>query len=90
VLDVEAVIQWRALQVVTATPYLPGLEGLTAQFPGVQLSSAGLSVPLRAWSPEAVLAECLAHGIQVTGSRIIYGASLIATHPLDPADPRST
>jgi hypothetical protein len=75
VLEAEVVIQWRTLQVVTATPYLPGLERLRDQFPGLQLNPAGLSVPIRAWSPEAVLAECLAHGIQVTGSRVVYCAS---------------
>jgi hypothetical protein len=75
VLEAETVIQWRTLQVVTATPYLPGLARLQAQFPGLQLNPAGLSVPIRAWSPEVVLAECLAHGIQITESRIVYCAS---------------
>jgi hypothetical protein len=31
-------------------------------------------VPILARSPEEVLAECLAHGIQVAGSSIVYCA----------------
>jgi hypothetical protein len=72
ILDVAVVIQWRALQVVTATPYLSGLERLTAQFPGLHPNPIGLLVPIPTRSPEEVLAECLAQGIQVDGSRIIY------------------
>ena len=77
VIDAAMVIQWRTLQVITATPYLPGLESLKAQFPEIQLHPAGLSVPIRAWSPEFVLAECLAHGIQVAGSRVVYHPSAV-------------
>jgi hypothetical protein len=60
--------------VVTATPYLPGVEQMKAQFPALQLTPDGLVVPIRGCSPESVLAECLAHGIQVTGSSIVYDA----------------
>src|SRR5438094_780627 len=59
VLEAEVVIQWRTLQVVTATPYLSGLERLSAQFPGLHADGAGLLVPLPTGSPEEVLAECL-------------------------------
>jgi hypothetical protein len=72
VLEAEAVIEWRTLQVVTATPYLPGIEGLSARFPGLRPSSSGLMVPINRRSSEEVLAECLAIGIQVAGSRIVY------------------
>lgn len=75
VLRAQTVIQWRALQVVTSTPYLPGLERLKAQLPALQLTPDGLRVPIRSCSPESVLADCLAHGIQVIGSRIVYDAS---------------
>ncbi len=73
VLETDVLIQWRALQVVTGSPYLPGLERLNNVFPGAQLSPAGFQVPIPTGSPEEVLAECVAHGIQVAGSRIIYG-----------------
>jgi hypothetical protein len=76
VLDADVLIQWRTLQVVTATPYLPGIEQIKAQFPALQLTPDGLSVPIRGCSPESVLAECLARGIQVSGSTIIYDADL--------------
>jgi hypothetical protein len=78
ILEAEMLIQWRALQVVTATPYLPGIEQMKAQFPGLQLTPNGLSMPIRGCSPESVLAECLAHGIQVAGSSIVYDAGLRA------------
>jgi hypothetical protein len=72
VLEAESVIQWRTLQVATATPYLTGLQRLSAQFPGLHADGADLLVPLPTGSPEEVLAECLASGVQVTGSRIVY------------------
>jgi hypothetical protein len=72
VLDAETVIRWRALQVATATPFLPGAERLRALYPGLQSSGNGLLVPLRAQSPEEVLAHCLMEGISVTGSRVVY------------------
>jgi hypothetical protein len=78
VLAAQVVIQWRMLQVVTATPYLPGIQQIKAQFPALQLTPDGLSVPIGGCSPESVLAECLAHGIQVAGSSIVYNAGLRA------------
>jgi hypothetical protein len=72
ILEAELLIQWRTLQVVTATPFLPGLNRLSCIFPGVHLDSAGFQVPLLSQSPEEVLVECLTHGIPVAGSRIVY------------------
>ena len=74
-LDKMTVQELMTRQVVTATPYLPGLERLKAQLPALQLTPDGLRVPIRSCSPESVLADCLAHGIQVIGSRIVYDAS---------------
>ncbi len=72
VLAAETVIQWRALQVVTATPYLPGLERLRALFPRLHVTATGFLVPLRKVSPEEVLVRCLEEGLRITGSRIVY------------------
>lgn len=72
VLEVELLIQWRALQVVTATPYLPGVERLKACYPGLQCQERTMLVPLRSRSPEEFLAQCVREGMQVTESRIVY------------------
>lgn len=79
VLASELIIHWRALQVVTSAPYLPGLERLKAMFPGLQSNPTGFQVPIQANSPEEVLAECLAHGMQVTGSQIVYSPNARST-----------
>lgn len=71
-LEASQLIQWRALQVVTATPYLPEIERLKDIFPGVNLDSAGFHVPIQYHAPEEVLADCLTHAIPVAGSRIVY------------------
>jgi hypothetical protein len=71
-LKADTIIQWRALQVATATPYLPGLPRLHAMFPGLRVSTAGLLVPVGKESPEQVLAVCLEEGVRVSGSRIVY------------------
>lgn len=72
VLASETVIGWRALQVATATPYLPGLERLEALFPGLHATTCGFLVPVRKGSPEEVLALCAEEGLRVTGSRVVY------------------
>jgi hypothetical protein len=72
VLAAEALIQWRALQVVTSIPCLPSLERLQEIFPGAVLDRAGFRVPVQSVAPEAVLAECLTQGITVSESRITY------------------
>jgi hypothetical protein len=69
---VEAVIQWRALQVVTAMPHLPSPERLKEIFPGAEIEAGGFRVPTRSHSPEDVLANCLLHGIPVRESRVVY------------------
>ena len=71
-LSSEALLGWRALQVVTGTPYLPCPHRLKELFPEFEVDDSGFRVPTRSCPPEAVLAECLMHGIPVTKSRIIY------------------
>jgi hypothetical protein len=73
VLPAEALIQWRALQVVTSMPCLPSLDRLQQIFPGAVFERAGFRVPVGSIAPEVVLAECLTQGITVTESRITYG-----------------
>ena len=75
VLPSQAVIHWRALQVATATPYLPGLERMRALFPRLQIASSGFRVPLQTESAEEVLARCVSEGLRVTGSRVVYCAA---------------
>ena len=72
VLPSEVVIEWRALQVATATPYLPGLDHLKALFPGLRRIPNGFLVPVAKQSAEEVLASCLEEGMQVRGSRVVY------------------
>lgn len=78
VLASETMIAWRALQVATATPYLPGLDRLEAVFPGLRSTPNGFLVPVVKQSVEEVLALCLEEGMQVRGSRVVY-------HPRDPS-----
>ena len=73
VLCSDTLIQWRALQVATATPYLSGFERLRPQFPAVRPTPQGFAVALREASPEEILAHCVAQGIRVVGSIIKYG-----------------
>jgi hypothetical protein len=72
VLDAEAIIRWRVLQVVTATPHLPPLERLNEIFPAARPDSSGFQIAISSRTPEHILAQCLAHGIPVRESRIIY------------------
>ncbi len=74
VLSSDALIQWRALQVATATPYLSGVERLRRQFPTVRATPHGFTVALREAGPEEILAHCVAQGIRVVGSVIRYGS----------------
>ena len=71
-LSSEVLLGWRALQVVTGTPHLPCPPRLKELFPELEVDDFGFRVPTRSCPPEAVLAECLRHGIPVTKSRIIY------------------
>ena len=75
VLASETVISWRALQVATATPYLPGLERMRALFPRLYVTYGGFRVPLHTESAEEVLARCVSEGLRVTGTRIVYCAT---------------
>ena len=88
-LECELLIQWRALRVVTAAPYLPCPERLQELFPGCEIHDTGFHVPTRNCPPEAVLAECLSEGIPVAETRIIYRApaSHTASLPVDAAPP---
>ena len=72
VLASETVIEWRALQVATATPYLPGLARLRALFPRLHATNGGFLVPVVKDSPEEVLALCVEEGVRVTGSQMVY------------------
>jgi hypothetical protein len=72
VLDTEAVIRWRVLQVIIATPHLPPVERLNEIFPEAHLTGSGFDVAISSGAPEHVLAECLTYGIPVKESRIIY------------------
>ena len=74
VLSSDALIQWRALQVATATHYLPDFERFRRQFPSVRATPDGFAVALREASPEEILAHCVAQGIRVVGSIISYGS----------------
>jgi hypothetical protein len=72
VLTAEALIHWRALQVVTATPCLPSQQKLREIFPSAILDEQSFLVLMQEATPETVLAECLRFGILVTESRIVY------------------
>jgi hypothetical protein len=72
VLASETVIEWRALQVATATPYLPGLDRLEELFPGLRSTPNGFLVPVAKQSAEEVLALCLEEGVRVSGTRVVY------------------
>ena len=74
VLDADTVISWRVLQVATSIPYLPLPERLNEIFPGAHLDNSGFHVAIATRAPEAVLAECLTHGIPVRESRIVYSS----------------
>ena len=81
VLEANEIIHWRALQVVTGAPHLPSLERLAEVFPGARIGLSGFSVPLPSGTPEEVLADCVAHEIEVKGSRIVYQPSSTQTRP---------
>ena len=85
VLEAEALIRWRVLQVVTGTPYLPCVERLRELFPQAEIDDVGFQVPTHRSPPEEVLAECLTHGIRVTASRITYRDPGVRDKPVTPA-----
>ena len=71
-LTAQTAIQWRALQIVTPTTYVSGLERLLRQFPTMQTTAAGLVFRLETETPEEILARCVAEGVRVAGSAILY------------------
>ena len=71
-ISAEALIRWRALQVVTGAPHLPDVQLLQEIFPGAEINPTGFRVPTCSRSPEEVLAECVRHGVPVVQSRISY------------------
>ena len=72
VIPAEAVIGWRALQVVTGMQHRPSAERLKEIFPGAELEAGGFRVPMQSHSPEEVLANCMSHGIPVVKSQVVY------------------
>jgi hypothetical protein len=76
VLEADVLIQWRALQVATATPFLPGLERLRGVFPGLQITAGTVVIPLATQTSEEVLARCLAERLPVSGSHLVYSPQL--------------
>jgi hypothetical protein len=73
-LSAPALIHWRALQVVVGPAHSPCADRLKEIFPQVELDPTGFKVPTRGSSPEQILARCLAQGIPVKESRIVYQA----------------
>ena len=69
-------IRWRALQVVLDAPDPSFLQRLKEVFPEAELGPGGGRIPIRGSSPEEILASCLARGISVMESRIVYRAGL--------------
>jgi hypothetical protein len=90
VLDAEAIIRWRVLQVITGTPYLPAPERLRELFPEAELDDVGFHIPITKCPPEEVLADCLTHGIRVTGSRIVYCAPRVTISCVPPDSTHSS
>jgi len=72
VLSADQLIEWRALQVITGCPHLDSSELWHRIFPGAYPEATGFGVPAASRPPQEVLADCLAHGIEVKGTRIIY------------------
>jgi hypothetical protein len=82
ILTADQLIGWRALQVITGCPHLDSSESWQRIFPGAYSESSGFGVPVASRPPQEVLADCLAHGIEVKGTRIIYRA-VSAASPVD-------
>src|SRR5215218_674050 len=86
VLPSPIVIQWRALQVATATPHLPGVSRLRLEYPEMQTSLEGILIPIRERSPEEVLGRCVAAGVRVMSSRVVYRSAGQEEHAMLPVD----
>jgi hypothetical protein len=72
IVSAEQLIHWRALQVITGCPHLHQGEPWHRIFPEAYPEPNGFRVPLESRPPEEVLADCLAHGIEVKGTDISY------------------
>jgi hypothetical protein len=62
----------RILHVAITGQYVIALERVSRQFPALRPTAAGFVLPLRESTPEEVLAACLAEGVRVTGSKVIF------------------
>jgi len=82
ILSADQLIEWRALQVITGCPHLDCGESWQRIFPGAYPESTGFGVPVGSRPPQEVLADCLAHGIEVKGTRITY-RSIPSPSPVD-------
>ena len=65
----EALIHWRALQVVVGAAPRPEVKEI---FPDAELEPGGFTVSTETRSAEEVLANCVRHGIPVMESRVVY------------------
>jgi len=70
----ERLIQWRVLEIVLGTPYLPPPEQLRTLFPTLRVREGTLALPLGLGSAEEALGTCAAAGVPVIASRIRYAA----------------
>ena len=86
VLPSTSVIHWRALQVATAMPHLPGLRRLKLEYPEMDMSLERLLIPIRERSPEEVLGRCVAAGVRVMSSRVVYRSPGQEEHAMRPVD----
>jgi hypothetical protein len=72
VVPASRLIQWRVLEVVLGTPYLPPPPQLRALFPALRATAGRLAVPLGLGSAEEALAACAAERVAVVSSSIVY------------------
>ena len=74
VLTADTLIEWRTLQIVVGTPFLPPPHVARGIFPGLSLAHGRLSLRLGLDAPEAALAACAAARLPVSASWIEYRA----------------
>ena len=73
-LPASVLLEWRVLEVVLASPYLPGPEQLRALFPAARVRDGGFALPLGLRSAEEALSLCVAERLPVIATRIGYRA----------------
>lgn len=71
----ERLIEWRVLEIVLGTPYLPPPEQLRALFPALRVCEGTLALPIGLGSAEEALGLCAAARVPVVASRIRYAAA---------------